>query len=65
MTHALDIGLGAAAAAIVAYLLGVRIWPWRSCSWCAGVGDCRWCDHGRKYRPGARTIGRLTRSTRL
>ena len=64
MSRALAIGLGAATA-IVLYLLAVWIWPWRSCSWCQGVGECRWCDHGRKYRPGAKTIGRLTRSTRL
>ena len=63
MTHVLDIELGAAAAAAtVVYLLSLRCWQWRSCSWCGGVGDCRWCDHGRKYRPGARSIARVTRS---
>ena len=65
MSHSLGIGLGAAAAVIVVYLFSLWRWPWRSCDWCRGQGDCSFCDHGRKYRLGARTIARVTRSTRI
>jgi hypothetical protein len=49
----------------VVYLFSLWRWPWRSCDWCRGQGDCGFCDHGRKYRLGARTIARVTRSTRI